>query len=416
MRPSSARLANMLLGVLAAFALSTTTACVEGDDGDDADEAAADALTVEHGDAFVDSVTDDHVVLRKSARGQTLKFKAADFQGKSVLIHPIPGKTETGVYAHVESIDDQGTTLSLGVRPLDFEEMEATRGTDVIRLYRDRSLPVATGTPSPQDGTFLLAPPEAGGGGLVPLGVTGPLAGDLNPTIWVGRGQVSVGGTMETRVESAHLDFAPRAVLEYQRGKGIVVGVRGTFAADIAMSFRGNVGGSVTLFKSPKISSPRVTFLVPVGVPPAVAPVPVRIGVDTSVSCSSSGKIDVDGVFDGHVSVTTSASAALHPSRHKPIDQWLQAGPWASTVKADVSFDARPGARVTGTSGISCTIPRIGFPITVAGLIGPYVAIKPSVGLTQAGLTPSVGVYAGAVSELADGPFFEMPLVKWTPN
>lgn len=403
--------ARAMLAALTVAALGSTSACTVESEAEDVEDGVAAALTVENGDAYVDSVSDDVVVLRKSVGGKPLKLTVGDFANKSILVHPIPGKTEAGVYAHVESSADEGDRLALHVRPLAFEEMETTRGQDVIRIYRDASLPVVKEGVAPASGTPLLAP-ASDTGGIQPLGVSGPLSGDIHDEIWVGREQRT--GTFRLKVETASLRFDPRATVEYTKGRGLAVGVKGEFAADLAIRMTGPLSTRATIFKSPVLKSPRTKFVVPMGVPPAVVPVPILIGVDTYLECSALGELDTNSVFESHVKVTTSASTRLHPSLRRPLAEWVEAGPWPSTVSATASVTARDGSVMTG-AGVSCALPRIDFPITVGGILGPFLGIEPAAAMTTRGAQRSVDVYAGAASELLDDRPFAIRLARWTP-
>lgn len=413
---------GLLVGLLCAGAATGCAPEVTEEDG--AVSGAEDALTVQNGDQYIVAVGPDTVTLRKSVDGVALRFAAKDFASKSILIHPIEKKTETGVYAHVESVDDRDGRLVLHTRPMELDEMENTRGDDVIRLYRNDRLPVAPSTPQPaafEDVSGLLAPsgwaPRPKATVISPLTLSGPLAtGDLNPDFWVGTSKVYGGGQIRTSVQSAKLAFKPSAVLDYTRGKGLTVGIRGDFSADLAVKASGYAEGHVVFFESPTLKSPRVTFVVPIGVPPFVVPVPVVIGVDTYVECSTLGATEFDGVFQAHFGATASASAVIHPGVSRPVNKWVSAGPWPNSVKAEMTFGKTPGSRVSGHLGVGCAAPRIEFPVTIAGLIGPYLAIHPEFAATTDGFHTLVDLYAGAASELGTERFFEVLLLRWEPG
>ncbi len=412
---------GLLIGL---FCAGSATGCAsELKEEEGATSAGEAALTVENGDKYIVAVGPDTVTLLKSVDGVALRFAAKDFANKSVLIHPIEKKTETGVYAHVDSVEDHAGRLVLHTRPMQLDEMENTRGDEVIRLYRNDRLPVAPSTPQPsfEDLGATLAPagwaPQPTATGLGPLTLSGPLAtGDLDPDIWVGTSKVYAGGQISARVESAKLSFRPSAVLDYTRGKGLTVGIRGDFSADLAVKATGYAEGHVVFFESPTLKSPRATFVVPIGIPPFVVPVPVVVGVDTYVECSTLGATEFDGVFKAHFGATASASAVIHPGFSRPVKDWVGAGPWPNTVKAEMSFSKTTGSHVTGHLGVACAAPRIEFPVTIAGLIGPFLAIHPEFAATTDGFHTSVDLYAGAASELGNERFFETLLLRWEPG
>jgi hypothetical protein len=410
------------LVVTGLFTLMTASGCAAEPTEEESAESGEDALTVDNGDAYIVSVDADTVTLRKQVRGVSLRFAASDFANKSVLIHPIPKKTETGVYAHVESVDDEGNTLVLHTRGLELEEMEQTKGTDVIRLYRNKSLSVAPTSPQSAglDGAGALMVPvdtATQGGGVRPLTLTGPLAtGELPTETWVGTRHNYGTAQITSSVESVSLDFKPAAMLDYTRGRGLTVGIRGDFTADLAVKAKGHIERRVVFFETPTLKSPRVTFAVPIGIPPLVVPVPVVMGVNTFVECSTLGAVEFDGVFRAHLGLNASASAVISPGLRKPLNQWVAKGPWENTVGANMSFTNAPGTTVSGKTGIACALPRVEFPITVAGLVGPFLAIQPEFSMTTSGPHNAVELYAGATSELVHEALFQTLLLRWEPG
>ena len=412
---------SLLLGLVASGAATGCAAESPADD-DGAVAAGEAALTVENGDQYIVEIKADTVTLRKMVEGVALKFAAKDFANKSILIHPIEKKTETGVYAHVDSVEDSYNKLVLHTRPMQLDEMENTQGSDVIRLYRNSHLPIAPSTPQPSFENLgnLLGPsgfaPAPASAGIHPLTLSGPLDGDFSPEVWVGTSRVYASGQITTSVQQAKLGFKPSAILDYTRGKGLTVGIKGEFNADLAVKAAGWAEGHVVFFESPTLKSPRITFTVPIGIPPFVVPVPIVIGVDTYVECSTLGAVEFDGVFKAHLGVTASASALIAPSIFKPLNTWVQKGPWPNTVKPEMSFTKTPGSTITGKAGIGCALPRIEFPVTIAGLIGPYVAIHPEFAVTTSGFETAIDLYAGAASEIDSERFFEVLLLRWEPG
>ena len=413
--------AAALLLVLAASGFASTGCAAESTEGDVG--SADDALTVENGDKYIISVDSSVVTLAKSVAGVPFRFAAADFANKNVLIHPLEKKTVDGLYAHVEKVEDLDNTLVLHTRPLQFEEMETTSGADVIRLYRNRQLPVAPTSPQPAglEGFGDLLGPSAFAAplkvsGIAPLTFGGPLAGDFSPDVWVGNKHAYGGGQITTSVESAQISFKPSAILDYTRGKGLSIGVRGQFTADVALKAKGYAEGHVVFFESPTLKSPRLTFIVPIGVPPLLVPVPIVMGVDTYVECTTLGAVEFDGVFKAHMSVNASASAIIRPSFHTPVNQWVDKGIWPNTVNAQMNFSETAGSKVSGSAGVACAAPRIEFPITVAGLIGPFIAIHPEFAATTSGFKTTIDLYAGAASEIGNERFFELLLLRWEPG
>ena len=256
---------------------------------------------------------------------------------------------------------------------------------------------------------------------------SGPLAGDPTPDIWFGNDRVYAGGQIRTSVKQASLHFEPQALLRYERGKGLTVGIRGQFDADLAVHAKGYAEGHVVFFDSPTLKGPRGTFIVPIGVPPFVVPVPVVIGVDTYVECTTVGATEFDGTFRAHLSVSASASARLQPSLGRPLKDWIAPGPWKNYVRAEASLGVDRGGHMTGAGGVACATPRIEFPILIAGFVGPFLAIHPELALKTDGLSTTIDLYAGAeigAAEAAPGVsvsaansrFFELLLLRWQPG
>ena len=415
--------------VVALAALGTPTGCAAppADEDDVGTSGGESALTVANGAAYISAVSDDSVTVHKQVAGVPLKFAAADFAGKSILVHPIDKKSDSGVFAKVVSVEDKDTTLVIHTHPLELEEMENTRGDQVIRLFRDPTLTVAPTTPEedgffPQEvGTNSILPngfaPAVQTGGIHTAAFSGPLAtGDLSPDFWVGNAKVYGGGQIHTNVTEASLKFTPKAILNYQRGKGLTVGIKGDFAADLAIHAAGYAEGHVVFYESPTLKSPRVTFVVPMGIPPFLIPVPVSLGVDTYVECSTLGAVEFDGTFRAHLGLSASASAVLKPSLSRPLKEWVGPGPWQNRVRAEASFGMTRDSKLTGAGGVACAAPRIEFPIRIAGLAGPFLAIHPEYAAKTDGFETTVDLYAGASAEGGSEKFFELLLLRWVPG
>ncbi len=139
----------LLVPLLAVSLLAGCSAPAADEDAAYSAEAEG-ALTLADGDRYVvrADAQSGEVVLRTSVDGVPLPYDAPAMLGKALLIHPLPGRADEGIYARVTSATrvqgegrlDSGDTLRLTTTPLSLEEMAGLSEDDVLRIYLARGL------------------------------------------------------------------------------------------------------------------------------------------------------------------------------------------------------------------------------------------------------------------------------------
>src|SRR5262245_17472142 len=121
---TSTRVLGAAAIVLAMATMAGCSGAAESAQGGQAG-GSADAVTVEDGDKFVARVEGTTVVLHKHVGDAEFPFAREAINGKAILIHPVEGKVEAGLYARVLSVREEGDTFVLETQPLTISEMES---------------------------------------------------------------------------------------------------------------------------------------------------------------------------------------------------------------------------------------------------------------------------------------------------
>lgn len=374
MLPSLRVLASAL--VLSSF-LALVPGCSAPSASADDTASSSDGLTLADGDRYVVSADPDsgRVVLRASVDGVPLPYDSAAMLGKAVLIHPLAGRAERGLYARVTDAREVGDRIELATSPLTLEEMGALSESDVLRIYLARSISDLRGTTrtaslglldAPSVGTAMGPAPDAssGWGGLF----TGAL-----PTVWVLTPSPSLAAFVgnASLARSPEFTFEPEGRLVYRRDTGLEVGLRGTLSASVAFQIRGTAGVRSEIFATPEAKLPPVSLLVPIG----AFPVPVQLTLGGSMRCDLIVGGKVDGVVSVSAALRFGGSTRFNPSRSTPPSDWVHTGAWPYELGLD--FDASADFDLDPSVGIACMAPRINLDVAVAGITGPYLAVVP---------------------------------------
>jgi hypothetical protein len=307
----------IVLGCLFLGFLAANTACSSlGDDAASNDSA----LTVEN-DRFVVSADPDRVVLKKSVDGRDMPWGASELKGKALLIFPIKGITEEGVYARATEVQDDGDTLTVTTSPLSLDDMEVVSEDQILIIKKPSDAPVPAaaddGTPAltttttdsddagaPPAADDTLPPTAPSGTGDDDDGVAPQMLFPLSsggssgaPTSLFKDFDISAGtsffgvpvtgsGTVTHRVNSASLK--PQVLAQWSDDGGLELGIKGSLAWDSTVTVKGSVSG--TFFKSQPFETP--PFVIPVVI--GAAPAPVALIGRASISCSASASAPVD--------------------------------------------------------------------------------------------------------------------------
>jgi hypothetical protein len=118
------------------------------------------------------SADPEKIVLRKKAEGvdngdpsdqsNDLPFTKEQLEGKALLIFPIDGITEDGVFSHADTVTDDGDTYTISATPLTFEEIDAATEEDIVRIKTPGTTEVQD---KPSDDSPALAAVDDGGTG-----------------------------------------------------------------------------------------------------------------------------------------------------------------------------------------------------------------------------------------------------------
>jgi hypothetical protein len=344
-------------------------ACAGTDVGEP--QATSDsAFTVEGGDKYVISASPEEVVLAKKVGDVAFPFDATALRGKALLIHPVHGKAEGGVYIRAQSVEDDLDRLVVKGAPLSFEEMEHITEDDIVRIYIDRARPEAQ------------------------------TAFDIPVTALQRSSSPVVGVTVAHEVEKAKL--APTPLVKWTESDGLELGLRLDFEWKSKLVARGEKGGEI--FRSPTLESVPYVVLVPIG----PAPVPVTFTASAFVSCTAS----VNGVFDASFAFAAEASiAASVRIRNGSIEE----GSWPATANGTASVE--PKFEMNERMSMSCTIPRIEVRAAVASVAGAYLALVPVADMsTENGPSFEAALFAGVDARLFGFTVAkEVKLYSWKP-
>lgn len=358
-------------------------ACGPAESAPDTTTSSSEALTLVNGDRYVISADPDggNVVLRTSVDGVRFPYDAASMVGKAILIHPLAGRAERGLYARVTAANAnaEGDRLEVATEPLTLAEMGALREDEILRIYLARSLTELDGNISPQglspEGLHLLDTGEGVQPSRVSAGDwTGVLSGKF-PSVWVVTptpGAVQWVGTTELRTPPT-FDFQPQGKFAYSRATGLELGMRGSLAVKVALEAKGVAGGRVTVFATPEVRLPALTVIVPIG----PVPVPVQLTLGGSMRCDMIAGGRVDATVNVTGDLRFGASARFNPESGASPSSWMTAGEWPAELEA--KLDARVEGTLGPGVGFSCIMPRVNLDMAIAGITGPYIAMVPTI-------------------------------------
>jgi hypothetical protein len=355
------RIVHRLVVVLGFGLAFVVPACAPSPD-EDVKASSESAFTVDGGDKFVISATPEEVVLSKKVGEVAFPFDAASLRNKALLVHPVHGKAEGGVYIRAQSVVDDLDRLVVTGAPLTFREMEHITEDEIVRIYIDR------------------ARPEAAAAFDLPVG---SLARSSRPI---------TGVTVAHEIEKAKL--APTPLVKWTESEGLELGLRLDLEWKSKLVARGEVGGEI--FRSPTLESAPYVVLVPIG----PVPVPITFTASAYVTCSSSATAAVDASF------TLSAQASVAGSVR--IKDGIEEGSWPAMVNGTAALE--PKFESHESYAITCTIPRIELRAALAGVAGAYLAVVP---VAEASTTAGVSFEASLVAGV-DARLFGLTLAKET--
>jgi hypothetical protein len=403
-----------LVTLAATLGVSPLIAGCQGTD-DHAKTGDDQQIVVSDGQKLVKSVNDDGSVdLYKSVPGASLPYDAQALPGKALLIHPIPGKTTTGVYARMLSVEERDDALHIETEPLDFSQMEDIDGPNVVALYVDPAL--LQGRPGATDQSLRLR-----SGGLdLDLGI--------HPQTWSGSlgGQLGMGGSISfsdnhggsasltISQESGSVSLTPRAQAAWTSGEGLALGFNLDFNAESVLNVSGSVGEGGSVFETPEFSTPPLAVAIPIG----PVPVPTSFRITGKLSCGFSERVTVKTKLHVTLQLGAGGSVRFQPSKDAEVNDWFQTGdiPW--NVSGNLGVEPDGDADLTGVASLSCVIPRIALVMDIAGTGGPYLAVQPTLALkSDASVSTSVAIMAGGQMHLfGKAVSKEFPIFTWTPQ
>lgn len=321
---------------------------------DESVSGGTSAFTVDSGDRFVVSASPTSIVLKKNVDGVDFPFDDAALLGKALLIHPVVHRADEGVYARATAVHDGGDRWEIDAEPLTLEEMETIAEDDVVRIYVKSS-------------SGLIQPSS-----LHPLGWGGvSMNGFDMGTGWSFQTPLAASPGISVSHHVAESSFAPEAIVDWSRGKGLEIGARGQLDWRSTLHISGNAAGEV--FHSKEVESASYVVTVPIGIVPVPIALRAKGFVTCGVSVAGSAEITID--VDAHA--TLGGSFVVSPSKDTAPTDWVHEGRWAPTAsgRASVTPTAKGSLDIGGT--ISCAFPRIELHADVAGVAGPYLALTP---------------------------------------
>ncbi len=375
----------LLVPLLAVSLLAGCSAPAADEDAAYSAEAEG-ALTLADGDRYVvrADAQSGEVVLRTSVDGVPLPYDAPAMLGKALLIHPLPGRADEGIYARVTSATrvqgegrlDSGDTLRLTTTPLSLEEMAGLSEDDVLRIYLARGLRGGSLEPASLSLLDVGGTPPANTSANTPANTgawSGLLSGQL-PMVSVVPPNANLGAFVgNVDLGPLDLSFKPEGKLAYRRESGLEIGLRGEMRAKMEITVSGMAGVRAPIFVTPDAKLPPVTFLVPIG----PFPVPVQLGVSGNLRCDLLAGGRVAATVALGATVRFGGSSRFNPTKNTLPTNWIQAGEWP--YELDASFEASATGDVDPAVGIACVVPRVNLDVRVAGVAGPYLALVPQV-------------------------------------
>ena len=372
-------------------------------------------FTVESGERFVVSASSEQVVFRKSVGAAAFPFDEASLLGKAILVHPVAGRAEDGVFARATRVRSEGDRYAVDVKPLSFLEMETVTEDEIVRVYVDSRRTASAGAPR-----LGLAPAT-----LRPLGVFPSL--QLSPLSEEGGdgfswGDLGIGSGSDTPIAKANrlapgvsfkhsvdrASFTPDVLVDWSREAGLELG----FRADMEWRSRAVINGTLTgeFFRSNAWESPALWISLPIG----IVTVPVRASVKVLVTCKATLVGPADVTLDVRAGATVGGSFRVRPSAERPASEWVTAGSWPGVATGTVSVD--PSWQLAFRGAIACALPRIELHTKIFGAVGPVAIVMPTAVVATEGVRPEVRFAAGleaGIFGVGDGleiPVYTLPL------
>ena len=357
--------------------LLTAAACSPSvDDGASSSQASTQAFTIEGGDKFVVSAAADHVVLEKRVGDITFPFTKDRLLGKAILIHPVGGRAEEGVYSRATSIAETNEQFVIEATPLTLAEMATIAEDDIVRIF----IPKSAASVAPQGLHVLTSTAQPVGATTSrSIGIDGL---DLNGFLGITAAKVGVGVTVKHQIDKA--EFHPEILYGYSAERGLELGARASFSWESHLTISGTVNQE--FFHSGALETPPIRVALWIG----WVPVPLTIKASAYVSCLAAlaGPADVTMTIKADANV--GGSLRIDPN----AEDLVQSGAFepTATMTGGVTFDdVKP--KLNGS--IACGVPRVDIKALVAGIAGPVVSIVPNVTLDDTGPGFELALYAG---------------------
>lgn len=357
-------------------------------------------------ETFIVRATEDTVVLRRDVDGRALPFDALALKDKTIIVHPISGKVDGGVFARAQSIEETPDEVIVHIERLGLEDAinifagkDADEEVDnVVTLHRDpnlttaassRALPLQPRALPPLPRALPRAQPHALPFGLTfesdvrPTNLDGMLTGHWPPpiTVWKAMGSHSAFGTVTPR---GNVSFNPellarwseepnasnaatacssppcaQPLVEAPPKKALEIGVRGELAVTVGAHIFSIAGDNKPVWQTQEIA----THPVYLGVGP---PGLLWGRLTAKARCSAVGGGLFEADFERTIRINASWSTRLSGERLLRGSDWIQPGPWPNEV--NVSVDRESGTdkvSVKGSAGVLCQVPVVNFEVCV---------------------------------------------------
>jgi hypothetical protein len=392
------------LGMTAAGAACVPTA-------DDAESSNSD-LTVASGARFVVSANPDEVIVHKQVDGTPFPFDADSLKGKAIIIHPVLGKSNDGVYSRVNRVRDDGDDYVLAATPLTFTEMATITEDEIVRIYLDPRMEAAA-TRAAQLGARvdtggvveagsvvddLLAPQSSPFGAVMRVnglpGVSGLPFGVFGSDRALDiAGQTFPGVQFDQTVSQA--SFRPNVLFSWSKETGLELGFR--TAMDWKSTATFNVSVSGQFFRSNAYEAFGAWVFTPVG--PVV--IPIKAGVRLRVLCTAQLVGPIAATLNVEAHVQMGGSLRIKPSKDTSPTDWVTEGSWPreATGSASVTSPTFETDALDGT--IWCSLPRVELHTEIFGAVGPVAVVAPTAVLdATAGFHSELRFSAGIAGSL----------------
>ena len=405
--------------------------------------SSEEAITLDDAAKFVVSATPERVVLRKEVDGERFPLAASELLGKALLVHPIRGKAEGGVFLWAHQVRDAGDELVVTGELLDFDDLVTLdadpRGEErIVRIYIDAALKPVEQAPN-------QAPTQAPGGvvtssidpfadldfGVRTRNISGALTGNF-PQVWAWS-EITKNTSAFASVSNVKADgFRSNFNTEFgmAKGTGIDLGFTGSVDWKLQFDLNAVAGGRTALFETPQIVLLERMGFIPI----AGIPVPSMLRVYAYSGCYAVGGLKYQGTITAGIHVSASASVHFTPSQGDPTT-WIRPGNIPNKLEVEPFVDAVGPAP---SAGIVCHVGRVNVDLEIgrickgpketcgAMVIAPYLGLVPQVFVSDGRLIaqePGAKAYLSASLRFgAYGRMFgkgvsaEIDLLRWAPD